>query len=213
MGWALHTQGGSRAWNSIQIWAGTTHTEPQHSPCVIPTDRTGSRIQSQLWKWFIIHARSTAVTYSTCPRPQDCVCSSRPCPAHQAHKSQTALGSSKDGDSPGKGVLIMSNFWIFTRNKWKLYKLDSLTQWDLMCRYCQLWRIKSPNFFFFFPLFSPSILFRIHFFSASCLQTYKINSSISYTKEDLIWLCTIHKNISLKIWFTKYFIWLLKWKI
>lgn len=155
MGWALHTQGGSRAWNSIQIWAGTTHTEPQHSPCVIPTDRTGSRIQSQLWKWFIIHARSTAVTYSTCPRPQDCVCSSRPCPAHQAHKSQTALGSSKDGDSPGKGVLIMSNFWIFTRNKWKLYKLDSLTQWDLMCRYCQLWRIKSPNFFFFFLFFPP----------------------------------------------------------
>lgn len=48
---------------------------------------------------------------------------------------------------------------IFTWNKLKLYKLDSLTQWDLMCRYCQLWGVKSPNFFFF-----PPILFRIHFF-------------------------------------------------
>lgn len=31
-----------------------------------------------------------------------------PCPAH----SQTALGISKNGDSPGKGVLIMSNLWF-----------------------------------------------------------------------------------------------------
>lgn len=70
----------------------------------------------------------------------------------------------------------------------------------------------SPDLFFslFFPIFS-----RIHgFFFASCLQTYKINSNISYTKEDLIWFRTIHKNICLKIcFFTKYFICLLKWNI
>uniref|UniRef100_A0A8C0VQK9 Peptidase S1 domain-containing protein n=1 Tax=Cyanistes caeruleus TaxID=156563 RepID=A0A8C0VQK9_CYACU len=47
--------------------------------------------------------------------------------------------------------------------------------------------IKSPHLFFFsFSFFSPQYSLGSGFFSASCLQTYKINSSISYTKEDLI---------------------------
>lgn len=101
------------------------------------------------------HGLTTRVT--PCPG----VSSPGPCPAHQPH-SQTALGTSKNGDSPGKGVLIVSNFWFSPETK--LYKLDSLMQWDLMCRYCQLLGVKSPNFFYFFSLFFPPILFRIHFF-------------------------------------------------
>lgn len=76
----------------------------------------------------------------------------------------------------------------------------------------------KPWSLFFSPVFfsqdSLGSLFFLLFFFASCLQTYKINSNISYTKEDLIWFHTIHKNICLKIcFFTKYFICLLKWNI
>lgn len=54
---------------ALRAWNSTVH-------CEIPTDRTGSRIQSQLWKWFVTHASSTAVTHSTCPGPR---------PDHQGH--------------------------------------------------------------------------------------------------------------------------------
>lgn len=98
----------------------SSNTSEQRSP------RCNSRWQN--WKQDSIPAmemvyhssRGTAVTSSTCPRARPdqqghtlprTVSSPVPRPAHQAH-SQTALGLSKHGDSPGQGVLIVSNFWF-----------------------------------------------------------------------------------------------------
>lgn len=69
----------------------------------------------------------------------------------------------------------------------------------------------KKNTLIFIPQYSQRSLFCC--FLEGCLQKYRLNSNISYAKEDFFWLCTTHKNRHLKIWSTEYFICLLKGSI